>query len=1006
MRSERTQRVFSLFLTLSCILSRSSWFVVAQPQPQNTTTTIPVNVGVVLDMDEWMGKMGLSCITMALSDFYASHDYYKTRLVLNTRDSKDDVVGAAAAALDLLKNVQVHAILGPRTSMQADFVIDLGNKSHVPIISFSATSPFLSSIRSPYFVRATQNDSSQVRTIRAIVEAFRWREVVPIYVDNEFGEGIMSFLADALQEIDTRIPYRSVIPPSATDDQIVSQLYKLMTMQTRVFVVHMFPSLASRLFIKAKEVGMMSEGYVWIVTDAVTNSLSSLDPSVIDSMQGVLGVKPYIPRTEQLENFSIRWKTRFQQENPSILNAELNVFGLWAYDAATALAMAAESIGVANSGFQKGNTSGNLTDLETFGVAQNGPKLLQALLNTSFAGLSGDFHIIDGQLQSSAYQIVNVIGTGRRGIGFWTLKNGIVRKLNATTTKAVYSTSKANLGSIIWPGDTMSPPKGWVIPTNGKKLKIGVPMKDGFSEFVKVMPNMDTNTTTVTGYCIDVFDAIMATLPYAVPYEYVPFATPDGKPAGTYDDLVYQVFLGNFDAVVGDTTIVANRSQYVDFTLPYTESGVSMIVPIRDNKSKNAWVFLRPLTWDLWVTSFFSFVWIGFVVWVLEHRINEDFRGPPSHQTGMIFWFSFSTMVFAHREKVLSNLARFVVIIWCFVVLILTQSYTASLTSMLTVQQLQPTVTDVNELINNGEYVGYQEGSFVPGLLKQMKFNESKLKIYASLEECDDLLTKGSGNGGIAAAFDEIPYMKLFLSKHCSKYTMVAPTYKTDGFGFVFPINSPLVHDVSRAVLNVTEGDKMVEIEKAWFGQTNCPDTSAYISSNSLSLDSFWGLFLIAGVASLSAFVLFLVVFIHQHKHVLRNLEPKTSVWRKIEALVISFDKKDLSSHTFRKSELRDKSCVDVRDSMGAREASSIANGIPSPSTSFSLHTERNANCPPRPSSFSNYTDGNFVSFEGTPPHDDGDYLISHGQTTQEMVPVIELANLNNQNTQSTNENH
>ena len=427
--------------------------------------------------------------------------------------------------------------------MQADFVIDLGNKSHVPIISFSATSPFLSSIRSPYFVRATQNDSSQVRTIRAIVEAFGWREVVPIYVDNEFGEGIMSFLADALQEIDTRIPYRSVIPPSATDDQIVAQLYKLMTMQTRVFVVHMFPSLASRLFIKAKEVGMMSEGYVWIMSDAVTNSLSLLDPSVIDSMQGVLGVKPYVPRTEQLEKFSIRWKTKFQQENPSILNAELNVFGLWAYDAVTALAMAVESIGGANTSFQKANTSGNSNDLETVGVAQNGPKLLQTLLNTSFAGLSGDFHIIDGQLQSSAYQIVNVIGNGGRMIGYWTMKNGIVRELNATTTKAVYSTSKANLGSIIWPGDTMSPPKGWVIPTNGKKLKIVVPMKNGFSEFVKVTPNPDTNTTIVTGYCIDLFDSIMAKLPYAVPYEYVPFSTPDGKPAGTYNDLVYQVFL-------------------------------------------------------------------------------------------------------------------------------------------------------------------------------------------------------------------------------------------------------------------------------------------------------------------------------------------------------------------------------------------------------------------------------------------------------------------------------
>ncbi|GMY29113.1 glutamate receptor 2.8-like [Fagus crenata] len=60
-------------------------------------TTIPVNVGVILDFDAWSGKMGLSCINMALADFYASNSNYKTRLVLNSRDSKSDVVGAAAA---------------------------------------------------------------------------------------------------------------------------------------------------------------------------------------------------------------------------------------------------------------------------------------------------------------------------------------------------------------------------------------------------------------------------------------------------------------------------------------------------------------------------------------------------------------------------------------------------------------------------------------------------------------------------------------------------------------------------------------------------------------------------------------------------------------------------------------------------------------------------------------------------------------------------------------------
>ena len=97
-----------------------------------------------------------------------------------------------------------------------------------------------------------------------------------------------------------------------------------------------------------------------------------------------------------------------------------------------------------------------------------------------------------------------------------------------------------------------------------------------------------------------------------------------------------------YDAVVGDITIIANRSNFVDFTLPYTESGVSLIVPIKDNRRKNALVFLKPFTWELWVTSLCSFVFIGFVIWILEHRINKDFRGPPSHQIGMIFYFSFT----------------------------------------------------------------------------------------------------------------------------------------------------------------------------------------------------------------------------------------------------------------------------------------------------------------------------------------------------------------------------
>ena len=105
-----------------------------------------------------------------------------------------------------------------------------------------------------------------------------------------------------------------------------------------------------------------------------------------------------------------------------------------------------------------------------------------------------------------------------------------------------------------------------------------------------------------------------------------------------------------YEVVVGDTTIVVNRSLYVDFTLPYSESGVSMVVLVKDDEKNNFWIFLKPLSLDLWLTTGAAFVITGLVIWVLEHRMNSEFRGPPDQQLGMIFWFSFSTMVFAHSK--------------------------------------------------------------------------------------------------------------------------------------------------------------------------------------------------------------------------------------------------------------------------------------------------------------------------------------------------------------------
>ncbi|XP_047325077.1 glutamate receptor 2.7-like [Impatiens glandulifera] len=850
---------------------------------------VKVDVGVILDMETGAGEMGFRCISMAFSDYNAGAG--AGDISLHVRDSKGTVLGASAAALDLLKNVQVQAIIGPPTSLQSDFVINMGENAHVPIVSFSTTSPFQSSLQSAYLVRATLSDSSQVEAIASLIRSFGWREVVqtPHSLDREdhqhFGPrapplvkastaGIIPFLANALQDVDVRISHRSSIPPLASDNEILVVLYKLMTMQTRVFVVHMDPMLGFRLFNKAKEIGMMREGYVWITTNGITNTLSIINDSsnILEtrSMHGVLGIKPHFPRTKRLKDFISRWKNESKF-------SDLNIYGLWAYDAATALAIAIQKVIDMNTTFDdRGRlnistttTSNNatLTDFENIGVSQMGRYINQELSKSRFRGLGGDFHLINGELQSSSsFQIVNFIDDlGERGVGFWTPKIGISKKLNGN--HLVNNSNTKLLKDIIWPGESRSIPKGWVIPTNGKQLMIGVPVKVEKSDFLNLIIESDTNETKVTGYVIDVFDAVMAKLPYHVSYKYVPFATPDGKPMGDYNELVYQVSLGKYDAVVGDVTIVANRSLYVDFTLPFMDSGVTMFVPYKDKKNNNPLAFLKPLTWDLWVTSGCFFIFIGFVIWILEHKPNGDFGSSQSDNEGCTsFWSSFSTLFLAHREEVVSNLARLVVIIWGFLVLILTQSYTASLTSLMTVQQLEPSITDVQDLIIKGQSIGYPKGSFVFSYLKQMGCKDSQLKMFKSMKDLDSAFS----NKSIVAAFDESPYLKQLVGRHCFKYTMIGPNLKTGGFGFGFPRGSPLVSDVSREILNVTEGGEMEKIENKWFGnEKSCPQQDPKAGSSNLSLGNFWGLFLIVGSASSIAVIIFLAMLTYEHRHFL-----------------------------------------------------------------------------------------------------------------------------------------
>ncbi|KAL4388450.1 hypothetical protein GQ457_09G008870 [Hibiscus cannabinus] len=737
------------------------------------------------------------CLAACQSLLSCQNNHFRTKIVLHTRDSEGDPFLVLSQALALLESVKLDVIIIAEISAGVKILAGIGSRAKIPIIVLFAAAPSLSFSERTHLIRIGEDESSQAKGIATVVQAFNWRSVILIYEDNDSTREILPNLITSFEETDARIALHISLLTSSTDREIIEQLKMLMNLQTSVYVVHMSPILASRLFSNARRLGMISRGYAWITTGMITNFMNSMDPSVIESMQGMVGFKPYIPASKELRRFEIRWSKLNVQE------MELNVYGIWAYDIVQALAKAAERVTTRHPHNIHQETRLNM-NFTTVLPPQGGLVIVDEMLRSRFQGIGGGFQLTDGWMIQNEFEIVNVF-RGERLIGYWNPENGITSIMKEENHTETNLASSSKLESVIWPGGTKDIPKG--LSLHRKRLRIVVPVKIGFRELISVVPDPQTNGTTVTGFCAEVFKEAIKSLDYDLHYDFVPFVNVSGGMAGNYDDLILGVYHKNFDAVVGDITIIASRFPFVDFTLPFTDMGMGVVVP-KTNKN-DIWIFLKPLSGDLWITTGAFFIFTGIVVWLIEHRINDEFQGSPSEQIGTIFWFSFSTLVFAHQEKLLSNLSKFVVTVWVFAVLIITSSYTATLASMLTVQQIQFSSGD-RELGSSADLL------LLRGINKSTIGNP-KVKTYHSPEEYADALRRGSKNGGVSAIIDEIPYLKIFLAKYPSDYTMIKSKATTGGFGFVFPKGSPLVQGISSGIMRLREEEKLQMMENEWF---------------------------------------------------------------------------------------------------------------------------------------------------------------------------------------------
>ncbi|KAI7728134.1 hypothetical protein M8C21_007129 [Ambrosia artemisiifolia] len=709
----------------------------------------------------------------------------------------------------------VVAIIGPQSSTVAHMISQLANGVQVPIISYAATDPTLSSLQFPYFFRTTQSDAYQMAAMANLIDFYGWKEVIAIYTDDEYGRNGIFSLDDEVEKRMSKISYKLRLPVNYSVDDITNVLNGSIPLGPRVYIVHVNPDPALKFFQVVNKLNMTTSDYIWLTTDWLCTTLSSFTPknrSLLRILEGVVGICQHTQQLAQDKNFG----TNFYGSN---------VYGSYAYDTVWAVAHTVDTFL---------NQEGNLTFTivgSQFGklkIFNGGKQFVKILSEMNFNGLTGAIRFDgDRNLVPSGYKVFNMVKLAVRNVGYWSNHSGLSIKPpeSLKVDKNSSLVSNDELGVITWPGGKTDRPRGWVIGDTERPLRIGIPKRTSFVEFVTELSNH-----TIEGYCIDVFKEALKLV---------------------------------FDGAVGDIAIVTNRTRIVDYTQPYATTGLVIVVPINNSKA-STWVFLRPFTIEMWCVTATAFVLIALVIWLLEHRVNDDFRGPLKRQLVTIFFFS--TLFKRNQEDTISPLSRMVMVVWLFLLLVLTSSYTASLTSILTVQQLSSPITGIDSLVATHLPIGYQDGSFTGTYLAESLFvHRSYLIPLGSADDYAKALRLGPHNGGVAAIVDELPYIELFLSAH-NDFAIVGQPFTRSGWGFAFKRDSPLATTLSLSIMQLSENGKLQEIHEKWFCKKGCSSGVGRDNEpNQLQMSSFYGLYMICGVFSLTAFVLFLLQTIRQY---------------------------------------------------------------------------------------------------------------------------------------------
>lgn len=178
---------------------------------------------------------------------------------------------------------------------------------------------------------------------------------------------------------------------------------------------------------------------------------------------------------------------------------------------------------------------------------------------------------------------------------------------------------------------------------------------------------------------------------------------------GSWNGMVKELMDKKADIALGGLTLMAERENVIDFTVPYYDLvGISILVQ-KPRTSTSLFRFLTVLENEVWMCIFLSYLFTSFVIWVFDrlspysYQNNlEMFEGCEEKRIFNVreaLWFTMTSLTPQGGGEAPRNLSgRLVAAIWWMFGFVIVASYTANLAAFLTISRLETPIDTLEDL--------------------------------------------------------------------------------------------------------------------------------------------------------------------------------------------------------------------------------------------------------------------------------------------------------------------